>query len=123
MNGLCERRRLYKGLMLAAAILLPQSIAAQDNCLQRIVGAPPAPSVAHWVVTNSCGSIVQFRAYMTNGQGTYQVYTTELGKLVDPNPGLPISVRLNPGQKQSFYFSAPSIGTFNFITDNITQVH
>jgi hypothetical protein len=101
-----------------------QSANAQDNCLQRRLGTPPAPFVSHWVVTNRCSYAVEFKAYMSGEGGTYQVYTTPLGKLIDPNPGFPITVTLRPRAEQSFYFRPPpfTAGQWNLITDNVSQV-
>jgi len=123
MNVRYNLRKLV--VLLATSVLASQSAKAQDSCLQRRVGPPPAQNASHWIVTNVCGYAVQFKAYMSNAQGTYTVYTTPLGRLVDPNPGFPITVTLNSGSNQSFNFSAPPMtaGQWNFITDDVRQVN
>jgi hypothetical protein len=97
----------------------------QDSCLRRRLGQSPAPFVSHWIVTNGCRYTVRFRAYMLSQNQTYVVYTQPLGRLVDPNPGLPITITLQPGKSQSFYFSPPAMtaGTWTLTTDNVTRVN
>lgn len=110
--------------LIAAFALTISSASAQPNCLQRRLGPPPAHYVSHWIVTNVCGHGVQFSAYMSGTGGTYNVYTTPLGKLIDPNPGLPITIVIPAGKEQSFYFSSGGrAGHWNFITDNVTRVY
>jgi len=118
-----SRHKRSLALLAAFALIASKAANAQDSCLQRRVGPPPVPNSSHWVVTNVCGYAVQFKAYMSGTGGTFQVYTTPLGKLVDPNPGFPITIRLNSGGQQDFYFAASGAGTWIFVTENVQQVN
>lgn len=105
-------------------VMLPQrALAAHEHCLGMKVGNQTRLNISHWVVTNRCGYKVKFKAYMKGTGGIYTVFTTPLGRMVQPSLGLPITVTLDPEEEQSFFFSSGGRpGSWRLMKDDIRKV-